>query len=89
MVNKTEKLDARGLNKLQRIGTLPGRWIPAGELRDVKAHTLWRSKQSRVYARRRRHYSCPLRKAFLRLALNQLCLIRAYYERKRRTPPLL
>ena len=28
MVNKTDKLDARGLNKLQRIGTLPVVWIP-------------------------------------------------------------
>ena len=36
MVNKTDKLDARGLNKLQRAGTLPEVWIPPGELRDVR-----------------------------------------------------
>jgi len=35
-VNKTDKLDARGLNKLQRAGTLPEVWIPPGELRDVR-----------------------------------------------------
>jgi transposase len=33
-VNKTDKLDARGLNRLQRNGTLPTVWIPPGELRD-------------------------------------------------------
>lgn len=36
MVNKTDKLDARGLNRLQRTGTLPTVWIPPGELRDCR-----------------------------------------------------
>jgi transposase len=36
MVNKTDKLDARGLNRLQRTGTLPSVWIPPGELRDKR-----------------------------------------------------
>jgi transposase len=35
-INKTDKLDARGLNKLQRTGTLPTVWIPAGEIRDSR-----------------------------------------------------
>jgi transposase len=35
-VNKTDKLDARGLNMLQRAGTLPTVWIPPGELRDKR-----------------------------------------------------
>jgi transposase len=34
MINKTDKLDARGLNRLQRTGTLPTVWIPPRELRD-------------------------------------------------------
>jgi transposase len=34
MINKTDKLDARGLNRLQRTGTLPEVWIPPRELRD-------------------------------------------------------
>jgi len=33
-INKTDKLDARGLNLLQRTGTLPTVWIPPGEVRD-------------------------------------------------------
>jgi len=33
-VNKTDKLDARGLNKLQFTGTLPTVWIAPGEVRD-------------------------------------------------------
>ena len=39
MVNKTDKLDARGLNRLQRAGTLPVVWIPPGELRDKRELT--------------------------------------------------
>lgn len=35
-VNKTDKLDARGINKLQRAGTLPTVWIPPSELRDKR-----------------------------------------------------
>lgn len=35
-VNKTDRLDARGLNRLQRCGTLPTVWIPPGELRDKR-----------------------------------------------------
>jgi len=34
MVNKTDRLDARGMNQLKRSGTLPTVWIPPGELRD-------------------------------------------------------
>jgi transposase len=36
MVCKTDKLDARGMNRLQRAGTLPIVWIPPGELRDQR-----------------------------------------------------
>src|SRR4030067_650654 len=36
MVNKTDKLDARGLNRLQHTGTLPTVWIPSRELRDQR-----------------------------------------------------
>lgn len=35
-VNKTDKLDAKGLNRLQRAGTLPTVWIPSGEIRDLR-----------------------------------------------------
>src|SRR5262245_46186564 len=35
-LNKTDKLDARGLNRLQQAGTLPRVWIPPGELRDQR-----------------------------------------------------
>jgi transposase len=36
MINKTDKLDARGLNRLQQAGTLPTVWIPPSELRDQR-----------------------------------------------------
>ena len=36
MVNKTDKLDARGLNRLQRTGTLPTVWIPPRRVRDLR-----------------------------------------------------
>jgi transposase len=35
-VNKTDKLDARGINMLQRTGTLPVVWIPPAQLRDKR-----------------------------------------------------
>lgn len=35
-INKTDKLDARGLNRLQQTGTLPTVWIPSGEIRDKR-----------------------------------------------------
>lgn len=35
-INKTDQLDAHGLNTLQRNGTLPTVWIPRGPLRDLK-----------------------------------------------------
>jgi len=35
-VNKTDRLDARGMNLLQRSGTLPTVWIPPGKLRDQR-----------------------------------------------------
>lgn len=35
-INKTDKLDARGLATLLRNGTLPSVWIPSGELRDKR-----------------------------------------------------
>lgn len=39
MINKTDRLDAQGLNRLQRNGTLPTVWIPPGALRDLRELT--------------------------------------------------
>lgn len=36
MINKTDRLDVRGLNRLQRTGTLPTVWIPPAKLRDQR-----------------------------------------------------
>lgn len=35
-INKTDKLDVHGLNRLQRNGTLPTVWIPPAALRDLR-----------------------------------------------------
>lgn len=35
-INKTDKLDVRGINRLQRSGTLPIVWIPPRRLRDAR-----------------------------------------------------
>ena len=34
--NKTDRLDVRGLNRMQKTGTLPTVWIPPMELRDLR-----------------------------------------------------
>lgn len=39
MINKTDKLDAHGLNTLQCNGTLPVVWIPPGKLRELRELT--------------------------------------------------
>ena len=38
-INKTDKLDAHGMNRLQRTGTLPTVWIPPGRLRELRELT--------------------------------------------------
>ncbi len=35
-VNKSDRLDTKGLNRLQRTGTLPTVWIPSGAIRDAR-----------------------------------------------------
>ena len=35
-VNKSDKLDAKGMNRLQRSGTLPTVWIPPSTVRDAR-----------------------------------------------------
>lgn len=47
-VNKTDKLDARGLAILARNGTLPEVWIPPGELRDQRELPRMRMAMSQV-----------------------------------------
>jgi transposase len=49
LINKTDKLDAHGLNRLQRNGTLPTVWIPPAGLRDLRELTRARL----VFARQR------------------------------------
>ena len=39
LINKTDKLDAHGLNRLQRNGTLPTVWIPPWRLRELRELT--------------------------------------------------
>jgi transposase len=38
-INKTDRLDTHGMNRLQRNGTLPVVWIPPGRLRDLRELT--------------------------------------------------
>lgn len=48
-INKTDKLDVRGMNRLQRVGTLPTVWIaPAGvrDLRELPRTRMFLSRQS-------------------------------------------
>jgi len=38
-INKSDRLDAHGMNRLQRNGTLPVVWLPPGPLRDLRELT--------------------------------------------------
>lgn len=67
MVNKTDKLDARGLNQLQRNGVLPVVWIPPRGLRDLRELT--RTRMAMVEARTslKNRYHATLAKYGLRV----------------------
>jgi transposase len=48
LINKTDKLDARGLAMLNRNGTLPAVWIPPSELRDQRELSRMRMAMTQV-----------------------------------------
>jgi transposase len=48
MINKTDKLDAKGLATLNRNGTLPAVWIPPAELRDQRELSRMRMSLTQV-----------------------------------------
>jgi len=62
MINKTDKLDVHGLNRLQRNGTLPTVWIPPGELRDLRELTRTRMVLSRQRTRLKNRLGATLAK---------------------------
>jgi transposase len=65
--NKTDKLDARGLNRLQRSGTLPTVWIPPGELRDQRDLPRTRMVLSRQRIRLKNRIHATLAKYAIRV----------------------
>src|SRR5574341_248988 len=67
MVNKTDKLDARGLNRLQCTGTLPTVWIPPGALRDQRDLPRTRMVMTRERTRLKNRIHATLAKYGLRL----------------------
>lgn len=65
-VNKTDHLDVHGLNRLQRLGSLPTVWIPPHELRDQRE--LVRTRMELVQERTR--LKNRLLAAFAKYAVN-------------------
>jgi len=66
MINKTDKLDVHGLNKLQRNGVLPTGGIPEGELRDLRELTRTRI----VLAKQRTRLKNRITSAFAKYGLS-------------------
>lgn len=66
-INKTDKLDARGLNRQQRMGTLPAVWIPEGDLRDKRELTRTRMMLSAERTRLKNRIHATLGKYALAL----------------------
>jgi len=62
MINKTDKLDVHGLNRLQRNGTLPTVWIPPEALRDLRELTRTRMVLSRQRTRLKNRLGATLAK---------------------------
>ena len=64
---KTDKLDAHGLNRLQRTGTLPTVWIPDGSLRDTRELFRTRMVLSRQRTRIKNRIHATLAKYGIRI----------------------
>lgn len=62
MINKTDKLDVHGLNRLQRNGTLPAVWIPPHELRELRELTRTRMVLSQQRTRLKNRITSNLAK---------------------------
>ena len=62
LINKTDKLDVHGLNRLQRNQTLPTVWIPPGELRDARELTRTRMVLTRQKTRLKNRLGSTLAK---------------------------
>lgn len=67
MINKTDKLDVHGLNRLQRNETLPTVWIAPGELRDLRELTRTRMVLSKQRTRLKNRLLATLAKYGLRV----------------------
>lgn len=62
MINKTDKLDVHGLNRLQRNKTLPDVWIPPGSVRDLRELTRSRMVLSGQRTQLKNHIQATLSK---------------------------
>jgi len=62
MVNKTDKLDVHGLNRLQQNGTLPTVWVPPASLRDLRELTRTRLAMTANRTRIKNRLSATLAK---------------------------
>lgn len=62
MINKTDKLDVHGLNRLQRNRTLPTVWVPPRELRDLRELTRGRMVLSALRTRLKNRITSALAK---------------------------
>ncbi|MCK4376525.1 MAG: IS110 family transposase [Candidatus Brocadiae bacterium] len=67
MINKTDKLDVHGLNRLQRNGTLPVVWIPPAGLRDLRELTRTRIFMGRQRTRLKNRIQAGLAKYGLQI----------------------
>ena len=67
MINKTDKLDVHGLNRLQRNEVLPTVWIPPSDLRDLRELTRTRMVLSRQRTRLKNRITSTLTKYNLQL----------------------
>jgi len=67
MINKTDRLDVHGLNRLQRNGTLPTVWIPPGRLRDLRELARTRMVNGRQRTRLKNRVTSTLAKYGLRV----------------------
>ncbi len=86
-VNKSDKLDAKGMNRLQRVGTLPTVWIAPSAVRDARELPRTRMVLSKQEPNSRTAFTPPWRSTGLRSKESATRLVRQGDGSSKSFPP--
>lgn len=88
LINKSDKLDVHGFNRLQQNGTLPTVWIPPAPLRDLRELTRTRLVLSNIRTRLKNRLNSTLAKYGLTIQASDPFGVRARAQWEKLAPLL-